>query len=132
MGAYRLHSLKKRGWPTLPHSVGQCGPPPFFKKGAPRGPSQNFFPGRLIAMQKCHITSIVQNFKYKVYEKNLKKCSQMAHITPLLLLVVVVQPRAFYNPANTPLIHSRALQIRRGGVYQPEQLRADDFKVPSF
>ena len=82
MGAYRLHFFKKPRWPTLPHLVGQCGPPPFFKKGAPRGPSQNFFPGRLIAMQKCHITSIVQNFKYKVYEKNLKKCSQMAHITP--------------------------------------------------
>ena len=82
LGAYRLHLFKKRGWPTLPHSVGQCGPPPFFKKRAPRGPSQNFFLGRLIAMHKCYLTSIVQNFKYKVYEKNLKKCSQMAHITP--------------------------------------------------
>ena len=82
MGAYRLHFFKKPRWPTLPHLVGQCGPPPFFKKGAPRGPSQNFFPGRLIAMQKCHIASIVKNFKFKVYEKNLKKCSQMAHITP--------------------------------------------------
>ena len=82
MGAYGLHFFKKRGWPTLPHLVGQCGPPPFFKKGAPRGPSQNFFLGGLIAMHKCYITSIVQKFKNKVYEKNLKKCSQMAHITP--------------------------------------------------
>ena len=56
---------------------------PFFKKkGAPRGPSQNFFLGRLIAMHKCHIMSIVQKFKYKAYKKNLEKCSQMAHITP--------------------------------------------------
>ena len=56
--------------------------PLFLKKGALRGPSQNFFLGRLIAMQKCHITSIVQNFKHEAYKKNLEKCSQMAHITP--------------------------------------------------
>ena len=74
--------LKNEGGPHYPTQWGNVGHPLFLKKGAPRGPSQNFFLGRLIAMHKCYITSIVQKFKYKVYEKNLEKCSQMAHITP--------------------------------------------------
>ena len=73
---------KNEGGPHCPTWWGNVGHPFFLKKGAPRGPSQNFFLGRLIAMHKCHIMSIVQKFKYKAYEKNLEKCSQMAHITP--------------------------------------------------